>query len=174
MNKTDKRKFKIGIFGAWRGSSFIPIFESFEEFEITAVCDKSAERIEKALGALAREVDCYNDFDEFIESGIDAVVLCNYFHEHAEYAIKALKKGIHVFSETMAAPTPALCVALCRAVEESGCVYMLAENYPFSRVCTELTRVCKRGGLGQIVFAEGEYVHPMSPSDEKKYNKLIY
>ena len=170
MNKTDKRKFKIGIFGAWRGSSFIPIFESFEEFEITAVCDKSAERIEKALGALAREVDCYNDFDEFIESGIDAVVLCNYFHEHAEYAIKALKKGIHVFSETMAAPTPALCVALCRAVEESGCVYMLAENYPFSRACTELTRVCKRGGLGQIVFAEGEYVHPMSPSDEKKYN----
>ena len=169
MNKTENRKFKVGIFGAWRGSAFIPIFESFEEFEITAVCDKSAERIKKALGALARNVECYDDFDRFIESGIDAVVLCNYFHEHAEYAIKALKKGIHVFSETMAAPTPALCVALCRAVEESGCIYMLAENYPFFSACAELTRVCKRGGLGEIVFCEGEYVHPMSPSDEKKY-----
>lgn len=174
MKKTEKRKFKIGVFGAWRGASFIPIFESFDEFEVTAVCDKSAERIEKALGVLARKVKCFDNFDELIESGIDAVLLCNYFHEHAEYAIKALKKGIHVFSETMAAPTPALCVALCRAVEESGCVYMLAENYPFSRACTELTRVCKRGGLGEIVFAEGEYVHPMSPEEEKKYNLPEY
>lgn len=164
------KKFKIGVFGAWRGASFIPIFNSFEELEITAVCDKSRERIEKAFGDLAYEIPCYEDFDEMLDSGIDAVLLCNYFHQHAEYAIRALKKGIHVLSETMAAPTPALCVALCRAVEESGCVYMLAENYPFSRPCTEITRVCKRGGLGEVVFAEGEYVHPMSPTEEYRYN----
>ena len=170
MNKTENKKFKIGVFGAWRGESFIPIFESFDEFEVTAVCDKNAERIQKALGALGSQAKSFTDFDDMLESGIDAVVLCNYFHEHAEYAIKALKKGIHVFSETMAAPTPALCVALCRAVEESGCIYMLAENYPFSRACSELTRVCKRGNLGDIVFAEGEYVHPMSPDEEKRYN----
>ena len=109
--------------------------------------------MQKALDELSHPVICCEDFDELLDSGIDAVMLCNYFHEHAEYAIKALKKGIHVLSETMAAPTPALCVELCRAVEESGCVYMLAENYPFSRACTELTRVCKRGNLGEIVFA---------------------
>ena len=167
-----QKKFKIGIFGAWRGASFIPIFESFDECEITAICDKSEERIQKALDSLSHPVICCDDFDTLLDSGIDAVMLCNYFHEHAEYAIRALKRGIHVFSETMAAPTPALCVALCRAVEESGCVYMLAENYPFSRPCTEITRVCKRGGLGEIVFAEGEYVHPMSPSDEARYGSL--
>ncbi len=174
MNKTENKKFKIGVFGAWRGESFIPIFESFDEFEVTAVCDKNAERIQKALGALGSKAEAFTDFDSMLESGIDAVVLCNYFHEHAEYAIKALKKGIHVFSETMAAPTPALCVALCRAVEESGCIYMLAENYPFSRACSELTRVCKRGNLGDIVFAEGEYVHPMSPDEEKRYNSAEF
>lgn len=167
--KNTQKKFKIGIFGAWRGASFIPIFKSFDEFEITAICDKSEERIQKALAELSEPVFCCNDFDVLLDSGIDAVMLCNYFHEHAEYAIKALKRGIHVLSETMAAPTPALCVALCRAVEESGCVYLLAENYPFSRACTELSRVCKRGNLGEIVFAEGEYVHPMSPKDEARY-----
>ena len=51
--KTQK-KFKIGIFGAWRGASFIPIFESFDEFEITAICDKSEERMQKALDVLSQ------------------------------------------------------------------------------------------------------------------------
>ena len=167
--RSTQKKFKIGIFGAWRGASFIPIFESFDELEVIALCDKSEERMKKALDALSHPVFTCDDFDALLDSGIDAVMLCNYFHEHAEYAIRALKKGIHVFSETMAAPTPALCVALCRAVEESGCVYMLAENYPFSRPCTELTRVCKSGNLGEIVFAEGEYVHPMSPDEDARY-----
>ena len=171
MKNTEKTKkvFKIGIFGAWRGASFAPIFESFDEFRIVAVCDKNAERAREELGELYGRVKLCSDFEELLESGIDAVVLCNYFHQHAECAIKALERGIHVFSETIAAPTPALCVALCRAVEKSGCVYMLAENYPFSRACTELTRVCKSGSLGEIAFAEGEYVHPMSPKDEARY-----
>ena len=169
MTNNEKR-FKIGIFGAWRGGSFIKIFEMFDDCEVYALCDKSEERMEKAASVVDHPIKFYTDFDEFLNSGVNAIMLCNYFHQHAEYAIKALEKGIHVFSETMAAPTPALCVALCRAVEKSGCVYMLAENYPFSRPCTEMTRVCKQGNLGQIVFAEGEYVHPMSPSEELRYH----
>ena len=62
MNKTENKKFKIGVFGAWRGESFIPIFESFDEFEVTAVCDKNAERIQKALGALGSQAEAFTDF----------------------------------------------------------------------------------------------------------------
>lgn len=37
----------------------------------------------------------YTDFDEFINhEGLEAVFLCNYFHEHTPYAIKALEKNI--------------------------------------------------------------------------------
>ena len=67
------KKFKIGVFGAWRGASFIPIFNSFDELEITAICDKSKKRIEEAFGDLAYEIPCYEDFDEMLDSGIDAV-----------------------------------------------------------------------------------------------------
>ena len=45
----------------------------------------------------------------------------------------ALKKGIAVFSETIPAVTLKECVELCRAVEETNALYMLAENYPYMK-----------------------------------------
>ncbi len=51
-------------------------------------------------------------------------------------------------------------VALVRAVERTGGKYMLAENYPFSKQRMELAKVYKEGTLGEVGFAEGEYVHP--------------
>ena len=46
--KTTEKRFKIGIFGAWRGGSFMQIFEMFDDCEVYALCDKSIERMEKA------------------------------------------------------------------------------------------------------------------------------
>ena len=78
--------------------------------------------------------------------------------------------NIHVFSETMAASTMAGAVALCRAAEKSKALYMMAENYPHSRGNLELKRLYEGGTLGKLVFAEGEYVHPMSPDTTRHYN----
>ena len=164
------KEIRIGVFGAWRGRAYMKALNFIDNARVTAICDKMPDRIEEAKKHCDPDVAVYRDFDEFISSGkFDAVFLCNYFHEHAEFAIKALECGIHVFSETMAASTMALCVALCRAVEKSGCVYMLAENYPFTRECLEIKRLYEGGTLGEVRFAEGEYVHPMSPEESWKY-----
>jgi predicted dehydrogenase len=56
-------------------------------------------------------------------------------------------------------------VALCRAVEESGCIYMLAENYPYTAFSQEMRRVYGTGEIGEVTYAEGEYNHPMAPDD---------
>jgi predicted dehydrogenase len=94
---------------------------------------------------------------------MDAVILANYFNEHAPFAIKALRAGKHVMSECACNTTLAEGVALCRAVEESGLVYMLAENYPFTRFNMEMRRLYHTGEIGRVTYAEGEYNHPMEP-----------
>jgi len=166
-----EKQLRIGVFGTWRGNAYIKASKFVDGAIITAICDKNPERIESAKKNCPEDVAIFDNFDEFINSGLfEAVFLCNYFHEHAEYAIRAMEKGIHVFSETMAASTMAQCVALCRAVEKTGCVYMLAENYPFTRGCLEMKRLYETGKLGKAMFEEGEYVHPMSPKESWKYN----
>ena len=129
-----EKQLRIGVFGTWRGNAYIKATKYVDNAVITAICDKNPTRIENAKGNCPPDVAIFDNFDDFIDSGLfEAVFLCNYFQEHAQYAIRAMEKGIHVFSETMAASTMALCVQLCRTVEKTGCVYMLAENYPFFR-----------------------------------------
>ena len=79
---------------------------------------------------------------------IDGVLLCNYFPDHAKCAIRAMERGIAVFSECTSAPTLAECVALVETAERTGAKYMIAENYPFSAAMLEMKRLVDGGSLG--------------------------
>jgi len=160
-----KKKIKLGIFGLRRGSSFYKAI-LLNNASIVAVCDRDYKKLEKAKEELGRGVAVYEDFDSFLDHpGLDAVFLCNHFHQHAAFAIKVLKKNIHVLSECTSNATMADGVALVRAARKSKAIYMLAENYPFMKFNREMSRVFKSGSLGKLLFAEGEYNHPLDPSD---------
>ena len=106
------KQLKIGVFGLWRGGAFLSIINSLDNAVVTAVCDKDEDKVAVALKICPEAVVCA-DFDALLDSGIEAVLLCNYFHQHAAYAIAAMKRGIHVFSECTAGATMKECVELC-------------------------------------------------------------
>jgi predicted dehydrogenase len=161
-----ERKIRLGVVGVGRGQSFMgPVTETLG-IQLVALCDTWEERL--AATGKKYNVATYTDFDRFLEHDLDAVVLANFFHEHAPFAIKALAAGKHVMSETSCNSTLAEGVALCRAVEQSGRVYMLAENYPYTVFNQELRRVYRSGEIGTVTYAEGEYNHPMSPHDRTR------
>lgn len=146
--------------GVGRGQTFMNQAEA-SGMKLVAICDVWKDRLESVGKKFG--VAIYTDFDRFLEHDMDAVVLANYFHEHAPYAVKALNAGFHVMSECAASHTLAEGVALCRAVEKSKKIYMLAENYPYNAANIELGRLYKAGEIGEVLYAEGEYNHPMSP-----------
>lgn len=166
-----EKTVRIGVFGCRRGKTYIKALRQgkIRGARVTALCDRDPERMENCAeycyrGRLAPAR--YTDAEEFFSSGkFDAVILCNYFHQHAEYAVRALRSGIHVLSETMAAATLSDAAFLCEAAEQSRAVYMMAENYPYTRGNFELRRLYREGTLGKLLFAEGEYIHPMNPKD---------
>ena len=156
-------KIRIGIFGLARGENFIENLQ-LNGGEIVAVCEQREKKIEECKDQIETAV-VYNNFDEFIEHPMDAVVLANYFAEHTPYAIRCLEKGIHVLCECTSNGTMAQGVALVRAAEKSNAIYMLAENYPFMIFNKEMKRICDGGTLGRILYAEGEYNHPFDMYD---------
>ena len=159
------KKLKIGIFGAGvRGLSLAPCFMLLG-CDIVAVCDFRPARLAEAKKVCGASVATYESFDDFIEHEMDAVVLSNFFHEHAPYAVRLMEKGIHIFSECISNGTMAEGVALVRAWEKHPVVYMLAENYPQMIFNREIKRVCEDGSLGKILYAEGEYNHPGAPGN---------
>ena len=155
------RNPRVGVFGLNRGSTLAKNGKP-AGLEFVAACDKNPATFKYMNGIAEPDAVFYTDFDDFIRHDMDAVIIANYFNEHAEFAIKALKAGKAVLSECTPAATLAECVELVEAVEQTGGKYMLAENYPFMRGCAEMAKVYKSGILGEVVFAEGEYVHPMN------------
>ena len=158
-------KYKVGVFGAGRGCDLAFDFMNLG-CEIVAICDMHEERLNNAVKNLGIEgLAVYRDFDEFVKHDMDIVILANFFHQHAPYAIKCFEHGLHVYSECISNGTMAEGVELVRAFEKSNSIYMLAENYPQMIFNREMKRICDGGSLGKIMYAEGEYNHPISDYD---------
>lgn len=161
------KTIKIGVLGGFRGKSMISwCLHNGDGAEIVAVCDRS-ETVRAEVLQTLKETSCtaklYDNFDEFLSHDMDAVVLANYANEHAPFAIRCLKKGLHVFSEVLPVQTLAEAVALTEAVEESGKVYAYGENYCYFPATMEMRRLYQNGVLGTFEYGEGEYVHNCEP-----------
>ncbi len=164
------KKIRLGVMGIGRGVDLASAV-MLAGAEIVAVCDFHKKRVERARHKFDKGVAFYEDFDKFIEHPMDGVIVANFFNEHAPYAIKCLERGIHVLSECISNGTMAEGVALIRAASKSKAIYMLAENYPFMKFNREMKRVRESGALGKVLYAEGEYNHPVDPMEIpfKKY-----
>jgi len=161
---------RFGVYGLRRGLAHIKSMEVLDGVEVAAICDMDPAKVEAAKQHCPADVRVCRDYDELLDSGIDAVVLANFLPDHCRDAIKALKKGIAVVSECLAAATMKECVDLVEAVEETGVYYSMAENSPYMRSCLEMGRIYQSGVLGNVVCADGEYCHPAAPVDSGKYS----
>jgi len=146
-------RIRVGVVGVGRGISFAEL-APLVGMEVVALCDTWEARLEKQ-GKILRAAT-YTDCDKFLQHDLDAVIVANYHHRHAPFAIKALEAGKHVMSECAACHTLGEGVALIRAVERTGKIYMFAENYLYMVHNQEMRRLYQAGVVGDFLYGEGE------------------
>ncbi len=156
-------KIKIGVLGAYRGSSMINYCLRAGNAEVVAICDKWPQALEmQKKNAEGLNITFYDNFDDFIKHDMDAVVLANYAHQHAPFAIRAMKQGLHVFSEVVPAQTMKEAIELIETVEETGMIYAYGENYCYMPACHEMKKLYAENKIGEFEYGEGEYIHNCS------------
>jgi len=154
------KKVRIGVLGGYRGTSMINYCKRAANAEVVAICDKIPEVLEaQKQNAAGLDIAFYDNFDEFIEHDMDAVVLANYANEHAPFAIRAMKKGLHVFSEVLPVQTMKEAVELVETVEETGMIYAYGENYCYMPAPYEMKKLYRSGKIGEFEYGECEYIH---------------
>ncbi|MCE9589149.1 MAG: hypothetical protein K8S99_01345 [Planctomycetes bacterium] len=154
--KSDRR-IRLGIWGLGRGMSFYRSAQALN-FDIVAGCDFNQHMRDNFL-KLNPNATATSDAKEFLAMNFDAVLLATFCPAHADDAIACLAAGKHVLSEVTSFHTVAEGVRLTDAVEKSGKVYNLAENYPFSAGNMWLARKWREGLFGELMYGEFEYVH---------------
>lgn len=92
----------------------------------------------------------YDEYDALLDSGrIDAVYIALPNELHADYAIRALRKGIHALVEKPLATSEAECAAMIAAGEEGRAFLMTAYRLHHEPGTVEVLERIRRGEIGK-------------------------
>ena len=155
--KTDKH-LRLGIWGLGRGAAFIKAANDLN-IDIVAGCDTNPIMREQFRKTCPDAFITADDTEFLAYKDMDAVLVATYFPCHAEHSIRALEAGFHVMCEVTSFTSPGEGVRLLEAVEKSGKVYNLLENYPFSKENMYLEKLWKEGFFGEFQYGEFNYLH---------------
>ena len=161
-------KVRLGIVGACgRGASFKLACDANPDVEIVAVCDIDAAGLDKARARLgAREQ--YLDYATMLASAdINAVIIGTPIPLHVPQAIAALQQHKHVLSEVPAGVSIDECRDLALACRRSRGIYMMAENYTYTKSNMIVSELVRRGLFGKTYFGEAEYLHELKGLNEQ-------
>ena len=155
----NNQQIRLGILGTRRGIAFAEASEVLPDVEVAAFCGRDTQRME-IIGEMYPNAILFTSYERMLsDKQIDAIVVANYADEHAPAACQAMKAGKHVLSEVPAFGTIAEGVELARTVKSTGKVYMFGENFCYMAFVQEMRRLYESGELGELRYAEGEYVH---------------
>lgn len=119
---------KIGLVGVGGISgAHIPAWEEMNDAELVALCDVRPERMEKYSTKR-----CYTDFDEMLEKEeLDILDICLPTYLHADFAIKAMNKGINVITEKPISLNENDVELVYSAAEKNNVKFMVAQVLRF-------------------------------------------
>lgn len=109
------------------------------------------------LDLVAENVCVCNSFDDLLNQDIDALFVCAFNNVAAEYTIKALKKGLHVFSEK---PPATNCNELKKVLEEEkkhNQILKYGFNHRLHYSVQQAKKVIEQGGMGKLLWMRGVY-----------------
>jgi len=153
-------KYKAGAVGLSRGGGVVDALATHPDVEIAALCDLDEELLaERGAKYGLADTQMYTAFHEFVDTPVDIIVVATPIEYHAEQCIEAMENGKHVLCEQTAAYTIDDCERLVNTVKRTGKTYMMGENYCYFHYVRGWRKLVEQKKLGEIFYAEGEYLH---------------
>lgn len=171
LGKTKVRYAIVGL-GDISQASMMPGVAHTGNSEITALVTDDpvkARELGKTYGIEATYR--YDQFDELLASGlIDAVYLGTPNWRHAEFAIPALKAGIHVLSEKPLEISVEQAEAIRDAERTSSAKLMTAYRLHFEPSTLDAIRRIRAGELGELIAFTSCFTQKVDPANHRVKN----
>jgi predicted dehydrogenase len=147
-------KIRIGIIGLGNmggGHAKYLIQNGVEGAELSAVFDIRTERLEWAKKELGSSILTFDDIDAFFASGeLDGVIVATPHYDHADLAIRAFKKGLHVLIEKPAGVHTKQVRMMNEEAASSGKVFGIMYNQRTNPLYVKLRELIQTGELGEV------------------------
>jgi len=138
-------------FGFISGKGHHPAYLKREDVEIVAVADLCPARLEAARAA-APGARLYSTWQELLdkERGLDFIDISTPPNVHAEIALQALGRGVHVLCEKPLTPSVVEALSLVEAARKHRRVVFPAHNYKHAPVVKFAHEVIDSGRIGTV------------------------
>lgn len=163
------RKLRWGILGAARvNERLLPAIVEAPNAQLVAVASRRPGAAAEVLHQYApglEGVQLYDQLDTLLDNAdVEAVYLPMANEEHAEWALKAIRKGKHVLIEKPMALTVADIEAIEAAASEHQVTVMEGFMYRFHPQHARVEEIIRSGLIGEIRSVRASYSFMMRPA----------
>ncbi|MBN2310407.1 MAG: Gfo/Idh/MocA family oxidoreductase, partial [Candidatus Hydrogenedentes bacterium] len=164
--QTSDRKIRIGVVGGRFGLSFH--WHEHPNCTVEAVSDLRPDRLERLMGKYGC-AKSYPSLEQLVQDPkIEAVAVFTGAPSHARHVIACMEHGKHVISAVPTCITLDEAAAIKETKERTGLKYMMAETSYYRWPTITARRLVQDGALGELVYCEAEYYHPMTPQGRRE------
>ena len=165
-------KIRVGIIGVGiRGSAAVHRLCRLDDFEIRAISDLSAEKVNRQIKVITdlhqpKPVSFYGPEDNWKNlcdmENLDLVYICTPWLCHTPMAVYAMEAGKHVAVEVPAAVSVEQGWQLVEASEKSRKHCMMLENCCYGENELFGLNLCRKGLLGETVHGDSGYIRDLT------------
>ncbi len=176
-------KIKLGLIGTGsRGNLLLELLMTIPTTEIVAICDNYEPNLKLGLNITKGQAKTYSNHKEMIEKEkLDGVIVATPLYEHAQMVMDAFAAGLHVFCEKAMARTIDDCVAMVKASETAGKVFLLGHQRLYHPTYLIALQMLKNNQIGKLTkiraywHRNGDWRRSVpSPDLERKINWRLY
>jgi predicted dehydrogenase len=146
----------------------LPAVEHTGNSTVTALVTADQEKAQHLGRAYSARTYGYEQFDMLLQSGeVDAIYLATPNWRHAEFAIPALKAGIHVLVEKPLEISSARCRKILEAQQRSKARLMVAYRLHFEPATLALIQSVRSGELGEVHLFSSTFAQMVDPQNHR-------
>ena len=145
---------RVGFIGCGQVTEqfHLPALRAIRGVEVTALADPDKERLQMVASQLG-DPGCHAHPDALLnDSSIDVVAVCTPTPFHAEYALKAIDAGKHVFIEKPPALKLEDCTRLVEAAGSAKGFVTVGFNLRHHHLVLRARKIIRSGRLGRILL----------------------
>ncbi|MGI4983157.1 MAG: Gfo/Idh/MocA family protein [Janthinobacterium lividum] len=169
-----KIRYAVVALGDISQEAMLPGFAHTGNSEVTAFVTSDLEKARK-VGEQYKVTDTYTyeQFGEMLASGkVDAIYLATPNWRHAEFAIPALKAGIHVLTEKPLEVSTAKCQEILDAAKASTAKLMVAYRLHFEPATLSTITKIRDGDLGELILFSSTFTQLVDPENHRAKNGI--
>jgi predicted dehydrogenase len=159
------KKYNVGIIGyGWVAGAHIAAINATSHAQVTNIYSSRKLDSAEISARHGSPISCHTDLDAMLsDPELHVVSVCSYPNEHARHAIASAKAGKHLIIEKPLALSWEDCLAIEKAVTETGVKTCVCFECRFSSQFLAIKAVIDRGLLGTIHYGEVDYYHGIGP-----------